>query len=152
MLFEMFGTKQAELEAVDSIPELWKKAVKLLRNTDHDVEKIKTMVPEKMRPIIPHFNTIQLENLITYVNTIRSLLVLHAQGVTSEVKAPLIYIRASQTVRNAQPIPDNVAKRIIFTEMEGDHFSILRKPQVQELARIVERGLKRLQKKALNLS
>ena len=77
-----------------------------------------------------------------HVNTIRTLEnAMLKYSISGIVKAPLIYLKARETDYNINIISKNFEKEIIYSEIWGDHFSILQEPQVNILTKEIEAGL-----------
>ena len=101
------------------------------------------MVPDNIRPIIPHFESITVENLVTYANTIRTLRNAVAKyQPMDQLKAQLIHVKAKETDFDINPLATYFKNQVIFSEIEGDHFSILQPPSVLELANTLRVSLK----------
>lgn len=128
MLRELLPEHIENLERHDSIEELWSYLADQM--TENQIQKL---IPIALSALIPYFETLDIRQLISYVNTIRTLdLAISNYKMKGVIKAPLIFIKASETEHNNNLISKFFEKEINYSQIEGDHFSILKEPLVRE--------------------
>lgn len=125
-----------------SMEELWSSSVAHIESIDDN--KFKNEIPRAYIPLIPHFDEIDIQNLIKYVNTIRSLEyadLSYEPNVTDKLKAKLIYIGASDTDYGTDFMAEYFEGEVSKSELNTNHFAIMTQPAVDELAAIINQRL-----------
>lgn len=133
---DLFPHKIETLESIDTVEALWRQVIPFLKEDVDALAKIKEKVPLLFRPLIPHFHDIEADDLVTYVNTIRTLELAAARYYpVARLTCPLTYIKAAESERDAGQIPDYCGSDITFLETGGSHFTMLQQPNVFELSK-----------------
>jgi amino acid adenylation domain-containing protein len=136
LLVNLFENKSARLENTKTIAELWAQVVRLLKESSVSFERVKNYVPADFRAIISQFDELSAEQLVAHVNTIRTLEnALMRYVPLNKVIAPLLYIKATESICNRELIASYFTQDIQFVEIRGDHFSIMEAPVASELAK-----------------
>jgi amino acid adenylation domain-containing protein len=139
LLSNLFENKIEHLEHTKTIAELWTKTVPLLKESTVSFESIKNYVPVDFRTIIPHFDQLSVEQLVAYVNTIRTLEnALMRYQPLNQIAASILYIKAAESACNRELIESYFTQEIQFVEIPGNHFSIMEEPVVSQLVRGIE--------------
>ncbi len=139
------------LESANTIEELWFKTVDVLEKREKKGEEIRKLVPEDFWSLIPHFNEIDIRNMVYYLSTIRTLqrAALRFQP-TEKLQTRLVYIRATESAFDVRSLSAYFETKVTFKELKGDHFSILQQPGVQGLANLVEENIQSPEPKLVN--
>ncbi|MGB3464979.1 MAG: thioesterase domain-containing protein, partial [Cyclobacteriaceae bacterium] len=138
---EFLGIDKVTLQnAGDDIEELWDFAVSHLDTMN--TEEVRGNIPDQYRKVIPDVENLEIPDVIRYINTIRSLIRSEAAwdhaSITS-IDTRLHYLGAADTDFDAELFSGYFNNKDIRIEtLEGDHFSIMRKPGIQEVAIFID--------------
>jgi thioesterase domain-containing protein/acyl carrier protein len=140
----LLGKKPKILETADTLEKLWDRATLFIKESRLDLSGIKKRIPDEIRDLIPHLNEIELDDLVIYVNAIRTWTKAVAKyQVKGKLKTQLAYIKASETDFDFGLIGDYFENSATVIEISGNHFSILKQPHVYEMAKQVENELQK---------
>jgi amino acid adenylation domain-containing protein len=126
-----------DLRQTHGLPQLWSTVVEYLERTAFDVDIIKGWIPENVRPAIPGFNRLDSRQLIYYLNLTRSFDgAWNRYAPVGKIRTPIHYFGSSRSgeIIDRQSWRTYSSGPACFVEIEGDHFSILKMPQVTRLA------------------
>jgi thioesterase domain-containing protein len=128
-------------EAIKKLPDIhaiWSTILDYFEESDFDPEVVKRAIPGNLVKMIPNVDQLNIRQLVMYLNIIRSLD--RARSIylpPAKVKAPVYFVGASESKRVKKEEWNQYTEvPATFDEVPGDHFSILRTPQVKNLARI----------------
>lgn len=127
-IFEMTNSK--------SIEELWEVMARLCEFSKNEMysEILKKNIPKNISDLIPNFEYENIRNIISATNTIRSLInAIRRYKPVQELNTKILYMKASETKYDISQLSMYSKNKIISSEIEGDHFSILKEPQVCKL-------------------
>ena len=125
-----------------TIAELWQSATQLLKVNQTGIHEIVQMIPKHILALVPPFQKITIEELIGYVNTVRTLeMAMHNYRQHKKLNAPLTFIKAGENKVDTTPLSHYFNQEMIIKEVPGDHFTILQQPHVQTLWKAIETRL-----------
>lgn len=137
--FNIKLTKEGQINNM-STRDIWDLLIKTVKDNPAYIEPIKKQIPEDMMTIIPKYHKERFEDIIRYVNGIRSLHAARALYIpNNEVKCDVYFVNAltDKIIKNKNgnyymwnKYCKNKIKQI---DIEGDHYSIFRSPAVEEL-------------------
>jgi thioesterase domain-containing protein len=135
---------QEKLKTASGVNRLWLSVINYLESNNYDVEMIKKMISEYGMQTLPNYHKLNIKESIYYLNVGRTFR--HARALytpSRKIHTPVNYFSASQSkgIRKKR-WNDYCGKSIKFYEITGDHFSILKMPQVLELSKVVDVELK----------
>ncbi|MBL6448216.1 amino acid adenylation domain-containing protein [Fulvivirga sp. 29W222] len=138
LLKDILHERHAELQQSDTLQEVWGRAVELLSELP-DMNQVKKMVPRDIVPLIPDFEHTDTQLMVLYLNTIRTLENAVLQySIKGQLKAKLVYVKAADTDYSIDQVSEYFESEIKYTEIEGDHFSILLDPRVKQVVEEIE--------------
>ncbi|MEQ9404347.1 MAG: amino acid adenylation domain-containing protein [Cyclobacteriaceae bacterium] len=121
-----------------NISTIWKHAIKFIEKEEGGREKLIAKIPEEFRDSIPHFESLDIEHLVIYGNTIRTLSnAIRKYHPARKIRAQLIYIEAMKGKSDAKPLADCYCRNVTYIKIMGDHFSIMKGAAVQEIVRTI---------------
>ncbi|MEO1623934.1 MAG: thioesterase domain-containing protein, partial [Bacteroidota bacterium] len=139
---QFLGVDVSIFSPKESIAGLWQKALHLFGEQELNLEAVKAKIPQEIRFMIPHFDSLTIAQLAASVNTIRTLeTAVASYNTVAKVDVPLLYIKASQSDLNLNGLPGHFRQKAIIEELQGDHFSILQAPVVDELQAIIHQRM-----------
>jgi acyl transferase domain-containing protein/thioesterase domain-containing protein/acyl carrier protein len=134
------------LNNLSRFDQFWSTVVDYIEEIQFDVEKIKPMLPSGMAGVMPNFDQLTSRELIFHMNMIRTTLrteTIYFPKSKNRVK-PHLFI-ASQSapryLRGKLKWSDFCDVPVKINEVAGDHYSILKKPDVMQLAKIFEKEI-----------
>ncbi|MEO0556390.1 MAG: amino acid adenylation domain-containing protein, partial [Bacteroidota bacterium] len=141
-IMELLSFENEQIEAHDSIEDLWTWVVNRFEELDDNGLEMRSLVPETFYPLIPHYKVLEPKDLATYVNTIRTLdtTILNYQ-LGKNLNTSLVYIKARNSEVNTKGLLHYFNEKVIYREIAGDHFSIFQQPMVNELIKTVLENL-----------
>jgi len=121
---------------VETLEELWYGFAQKYRSNTDVLGKFRAVLPETIRQLIPHFDLVDLQDIVLRANTIRTLsLVMEQRRFTEILDLPIVYVKAGNAENiTAEKWWNNL--NASYFEIEGDHFSILKQPHVTQLASV----------------
>jgi amino acid adenylation domain-containing protein len=135
LLFDLLEAKPAPLQNAATMKELWERSLDFFEKGGRGLVKIKNMIPEGIRSILPHLDEIGMEDLVMYVNTIRTLeRTMIRYQPAAKLQAQLLYIRALQTELYTDAISSYFKKEVMILEVQTGHFNILQPPFAGQIA------------------
>jgi amino acid adenylation domain-containing protein len=151
MLREQLKVRDEILSGYNSIEELWEGVLEFVVSHEESKKELKRMISAHFRQLIPHFDDLGIRNLITQANTIRSLADATAQYIpVGSIESPIIYMKASDTDYYPAALQKHTKSQLLISEIEGDHFSIMKSPVVQKLAKAMDDMVIRLNASIVN--
>lgn len=126
------------VQEITDLNQLWVNVVAYLETSNYDVAMIKRTIAGYGVQALPNFQQLDLKESIYYLNLGRTLLNARAGYKPSvRIQAPVHYVVASQTqVVKKENWNQYSIGGINYYEIEGDHFSIFKKPGVTMLANL----------------
>ncbi len=133
-------TLKEKLNHVGDSSGTWAAVVSWLEENQVSVEFIKKLIPGDLAQTIPGYGLLGIKELIDYLNTWRTLTNARARYIPSKkVTTTLHYFKASGSAGGGLECwKDYCAGSIRSYEIMGDHFSILKEPGVDEVAKKVD--------------
>jgi amino acid adenylation domain-containing protein/FkbM family methyltransferase len=123
---------------ISNLNEIWPTIVNHLEEDNLGFDKIKSLIPGDLARIIPNYDQVNIKELIYYLNmnrTLTSALSRYLPG--GKIDTPVHYFKASQSSQTVKKGWDDYCNKSLETyEIEGDHFSILKKSVVNRLGKI----------------
>ena len=119
----------------ETINDLWENVA----GSDEVTEAaIKAKIPESVQSLLPHYHNLTLSDLVRQVNFIRSLdAAVLRHRPEKELKAQITYIKAGESTDVSDQISPLSKREVLFHEIDGDHFSILKQPAVNQIKHII---------------
>jgi amino acid adenylation domain-containing protein len=123
---------------VTELKQLWPLIIKYLENTNFDVDIIKKLFPKNVSQFLPNFDQLNIRELIYYLNMNRIFAKAREFYIPSgKIKTIIHYFRANQSKGIINDNWNAYSKKLVkYYEINGDHFSILKKPNVIRFAEI----------------
>ncbi|PKV49530.1 amino acid adenylation domain-containing protein [Aquimarina sp. MAR_2010_214] len=122
-----------------TVKELWDGLVAFMKEEGWSSDKLREHIPEMFHRLIPNFELLEPVDLIRCMNTIRSIAMSVAAYVPQgSIEAKLYYIKAQISEFDTTSLMQYGKNDVIIKELEGDHFSLLQYPDVQELAIVLQ--------------
>ncbi|MCP4213534.1 MAG: hypothetical protein GY765_02705, partial [bacterium] len=124
------------LTGVDDLADLWPTIIRYMDSIDYDPADIRKLIPDFMRDAILNFNELDCDKLIYYMNVVRS----HLAARELYVPQTKVKKKSSFFTVTFGEIPDRdrwelyLEKDSTYLPVNGDHFSILRRPEVEDYA------------------
>jgi len=123
------------MEKQEDLENIWRAAVLRIQKNDEIKAKLKNLVPSDMRSLIPYFESTTIEQLINYLNTIRTLANLSmANGEITLLTAECHYLSAEESDIDIQRLDKHFENRLKISKVPGNHFTIMQRPLVKKLA------------------
>lgn len=142
ILRDVLTDQWSELENHETVEEFWKKALIILTAQKQGVENLKKVIPSSIQRLIPHYETIELEELVSYFNAIRSLqYAVEGYQPEGKVEARSLYIKAEQTETDLRFLAKHFSN-ITCKKIPTDHFMLLHPPHVPIVAKAIADVLK----------
>ncbi len=134
-----------KVKNISNVNEIWPAVIDCLEENNISVDTIKPLIPEALTRIIPNYDRAGIRDLIYYLNMNRTLThALPRYLPRKQINRPIHYFKASQSPKVAKKVwHDYCKKSLEIYQVEGDHFSILRKPAVKRLGKIFAAVLKK---------
>jgi thioesterase domain-containing protein/acyl carrier protein len=142
--FEAAGEEIAFCALIDTLPPqkegetgetraFWEAAGTLLEDPSMDTERIRERVPAEISRGIPGFDRLPAAELIRHLNIVRSL---HGAAIryipSRRVKSPVHFFWAGRGHQvDKEAWHEYAVEPVAFIRVEGDHFSIMKKPDVE---------------------
>jgi surfactin family lipopeptide synthetase A/fengycin family lipopeptide synthetase D len=121
--------------------------VEYLETNDYDVEMIKKVINEFGMQALPNYNRLNIRESIYYLNVGRTLHRARAHYTpTGKVNANVHFFKARESAFKHQGWKNYCHRQINLYKLNGDHFSIFRKPQVVPFAETFNSILKKIYK------
>lgn len=144
-VFPIDGLKEI-ISDIHDIDQIWSTAVAYLEKTNYDTEVFKKKFPEFLTNGIPNFKRISFRKLLTYINSARTYLLaeeFYLPGEKNNFKTYLFSAREShlRDKDNKLNWGDYSNKPVKTIEVAGNHYSVLKMPNVVEFAKTFEKEL-----------
>ncbi len=127
-----------------SIEGIWRSVINLIKSDDYYIEAIKKFIPGDMSRIIPRFETAVIEDIIRYVNGIRSLHMARALYFPDrKLKSNIYFFNASEDTiikskdDNYKKWDEYCVNKLLQFNIQADHYTLFKSPGVEELGRIM---------------
>ena len=141
LLKEISDIEVETFNKVTVLGELWQTSIQLIGNGEC-LEKVKSKIPARYRDMTPNFDTINIEDLLSFVNTIRSLeKAANRYHPDTVLGTQLTYIKASETTYDSHLLHKYFRNKIAFKEIKANHFSIVQDPHVLQVAELLAKKL-----------
>jgi len=138
-----------KVKQVTHIDEIWPIVVNYLekKENNYNADTIKTLIPGDLARLIPNYDQANIKELIYYLNMNRTLTASLLRYIPcGKINILAHYFKASETPGIIKKGWDDYCSKSLETyEIEGDHFSILKKPSVTRVGEIVEMLLNKVQ-------
>ncbi|MCP4151326.1 MAG: hypothetical protein GY757_26515, partial [bacterium] len=130
------------LDAVNDPAKIWPTIVEYLKSNEEYLKQIITAISEQGMLAVQatmNYGQIRLEDALQYINLSRSLINAAARYLpTKKIDTPLYFFNALKGGRGiSEAWQDYCREPVIYHKLNGDHYSILRSPVVEVLARII---------------
>jgi amino acid adenylation domain-containing protein len=127
------------------LEDFWQIVVDHLEKENPDTDALKQTIPQDMKSLFPGFHQLTLRELVYHLNVIRTF---NRAGDNytpkGKVKTPIHFFSAKGNPQLAGKGWENYSgKYLKMYEIEGDHFSIFKKPGVAHFARQFEKIIKK---------
>jgi thioesterase domain-containing protein len=134
------GTEiEIELEKITNIDHIWPFVVDFLESGQANTGELKKkLVMEDEILAMFNYEGLPTAGLIQYINLYRTLMnACHQYIPAGKIQTPIHFFTGNQSSRKAPEYwNDYCYTPMIYHEVSGDHYSILRQPQVMELAHV----------------
>ncbi len=131
---ELFNESLPIIEASNSVTMLWTNVIKILNSNDKLLDKFTADIPVYIQSLIPPIQNLTSEELVSHINTIRSLMELQIrEGLAGAIQAKTTYVKAFESKRNVEKIKSYFGESLHYSCIKGDHFSIMQQPYVDAL-------------------
>lgn len=106
-------------------------------------ERVLELIPQEWKSAIPGIDTLSFAELVPYVHIVLSLdHARHSYVPNSTLSSTVHYFAATDSpIKNENGWQPYIKEEIQHYYLEGDHYSIVRNPQVAELARLMTSAL-----------
>ena len=124
------------LNSIDKIEHFWPQMIAFLEAHGFDVELVRKISLQLGMHILPNFSRLNFRESIDYINTIRTLNNARAAYIpVDKINTRIHYFGATKSKGQREKLWEKYTTGgIIYNEIEGDHFSILRTPRVTILS------------------
>lgn len=137
------GELQFDLKDCQTMHELWKCTVKTLED-NRMIDQLHQWLPIPYQKLINSLEATNVYQVTNYVNTFRSLqYAISGYVPIPRLNAPLLYIKAKDSKLSVQDL-GRFFSAVEFHTVDGDHFTILRQPNVTQIFGLIkacEQGL-----------
>ncbi len=134
------------LKKVNELSQLWPWVVDYLETNHYDVEPIKKAIAEYGIQALPNYHQLNIRESIYYLSVGRTFR--HAQvnyTPKASVHTLVYYFAATQSTEIIKERWNHwCCQPVKFYEVSGDHFSILKVPQVEHFAKLFDNVMKNL--------
>ncbi|SHJ15698.1 thioesterase domain-containing protein, partial [Aquimarina spongiae] len=138
ILRSIIGNIPGPLLQAQKVEEFWQVLLGLIHAEEISFDVVKKAIPENIQRLMSTLDQQNAEKMIKTFNTVRSLdQAMLSYTVEGKIDATLVYIIASDSGLDHKTLLDKT-KRLIVEKIEGDHFSIMKFPQVKVLATVLE--------------
>ncbi|MCP5049042.1 MAG: amino acid adenylation domain-containing protein, partial [bacterium] len=139
-----------ELANMDDIELMWTSVIRYLETNPDQGEMIRQMVIRSHGVVIPNAQSLEIGQLVRYLNTIRGFDAARSLYVPSgKLETTPFYFGASQSesaIRHQRW--NNFCKEsLVFSRIDGDHHSIFKSPRVGELSSAFDRQVSQASRK-----
>jgi thioesterase domain-containing protein/acyl carrier protein len=123
-----------------SLETLWLSVVKALERQGADIENIREQIPGYVRRVIPNFDRLTLRELIYHYNVTRTFIRARDQYMPEgSVKTPIHFFAAGRAnIEKEIGWQEYSHSPLKMIEINGDHFSVMKPPGVEALAKHFE--------------
>ncbi|MDQ1353567.1 MAG: hypothetical protein QG657_3873 [Acidobacteriota bacterium] len=126
---------------ITGLKQFWPVVLEYLGDIHFDIETIKSAIPGTIMRAIANFDRSDIGKLIYYTNAIRSFSQsLDYYSPKNKIQTPIHYFGASESREseefNREGWNGYSSQPIVFYEIPGDHFTILKLPEVAGLAKV----------------
>jgi thioesterase domain-containing protein/acyl carrier protein len=126
-----------EIQRISEPHRLWLFIIEYLEENRIDPDSIKRAVPPHMAAVIPHFDSLETTELIHGINLNRTLINMRDTYIPAgKIRTVLHFFKASRSEYNEDIWDLYCREPLIRHEVPGDHFSILRMPDVGDFAEL----------------
>ncbi|MCK4261351.1 MAG: hypothetical protein KAX49_20440, partial [Halanaerobiales bacterium] len=131
---------EIKVNGVITIEELWNSVERQLAERNDGVQVIKSSLPVNLAMAIPNYEEAGVKELLYYLNKIRSFNLAHRlYAPESKINTQVNFFKASKTdQRMIKNWSQYCINEVSICKITGDHFSIFRLPDVEELARVFD--------------
>jgi hypothetical protein len=131
-----------DLQGVESMEEVWQRSLKSMVFLDErEVGNfVLGTLPPDVLPIIPHHDSQSIEQLIYYINMIKTLSYARARYLPEGrvVHAPVTFIGASSSrIANREEWAHYFSSEPAMVDVDASHFTLLVEPAVHQVAEIL---------------
>lgn len=131
-----------DLQGVESMEEVWQRSLKSMVFLDErEVGNfVLGTLPPDVLPIIPHHDSQSIEQLIYYINMIKTLSYARARYLPEGrvVHAPVTFIGASSSrIANREEWAHYFSSAPAMVDVDASHFTLLVEPAVHQVAEIL---------------
>jgi amino acid adenylation domain-containing protein/FkbM family methyltransferase len=119
-----------KVKNLSKVNEIWPTIIDYLEENQIDVDIVKPLIPDALARVIPNYDRVDTRDLIYYLNMHRTLVDALLRYIPKRpMETPIHYFKASQSPETVKKgWHDYCKKPLEIHQIEGDHFSILRKP------------------------
>jgi thioesterase domain-containing protein len=120
---------------VKDLETLWQSVVNDLQEKNIDVGSLRRQVPPHVSRVIPNFDRLTLKELIYFYNVNRTFARAYDQYIPAgKLKTPIRFLAAgSANIEKEKEWQNYSIKPLNMIEIDADHFSILKMPQVVQV-------------------
>ncbi|MCK4258177.1 MAG: amino acid adenylation domain-containing protein, partial [Halanaerobiales bacterium] len=125
-----------KLNKAKDLEELWMLLMNFVEAENLNVEMVSKAIPDSLAKPIPNFDQLEITELLYRVNVVRALSQARMRYLPAgQIKTQVHFIKAKDTNRlNHVKWNEYCQKLISSEEIEGDHYSIFKLPNVIQLA------------------
>lgn len=128
-----------EGETTMSIQEIWDSAITVIQKNKISPVKIAEKIPDGILQLIPGYEKLDSKSLIRCFNTVRTLInASDNYTFNGTVNVPVIFFKTEESAAATAHIRAILGEQVTIIELPGDHFSILRYPEVTAISAIIE--------------
>jgi amino acid adenylation domain-containing protein len=134
-----------KLKKVPDINRFWQQVAEHLEKKSASIDTLKQLIPQGMARTLPKSTHSDIKKFIYYMNVIRSLD--NARNIYTpegKIRSTAYFFKASQSFIDENLWSHYFENTLQFRTIDGDHFSILKKPGVIELAETFAQSLNKL--------
>ncbi len=118
------------------IDKLWALTADFMERNNVGNETVKSLLPEELAELVPDYRHLTKRELVVFLNTLRTLLISQAiYRPEGRVKTQIHYFKASQSDSDGKAWERYTEKPVKIYTVEGTHFSIFKKPDVNEFSK-----------------
>lgn len=134
-----------EAGKIENLEEFWHFVMNYLEDMNHytEVENIRKLVPENIQQGMPNFNQLTLRQLIYYFNVSRTFSRACDHYIPGgKVKTPVHFFTARRSkIENKNDWQKYSHNPLKFHEIDGNHFSIFKMPEVVSFTKLFDKVL-----------
>jgi thioesterase domain-containing protein len=132
-----------KMQQMTDMNDMWTLIVDYLESDHFDVEIIKKVIVEYEAHIVPNYHQLGIDELVRYLNVGRTFHNARSSYVpSSKVNTKGHFFKASESKFKHQTWNAYFKKPLKIHEIKGDHYSILKTPNVKNFVTIFSRILK----------